>query len=267
MTTPTKPIAETKTAHQLADIFPLMEGDEFAALVEDIKANGLREPITLYEDKILDGRNRYRAVVKAELQYRLKEENFRPYTGSDPLGFVVSANLHRRHLNESQRAAIAAKLVTTTFGSNQYNRATVGNKQAAIMLGVSEATVKMAKDVAKKAAPEISQLVQKGELRLGAAKQLLKVDKSQQVAELEKIKAEKQKEKDDRAKQRPAPKGNPSTKTSKANQAMKDVDDFCKRWKAFDNNQRQAFVGIFKTELAALLDAIQQREAMIGAAA
>jgi hypothetical protein len=45
------------------------------------------------------------------------------------------------------------------------------------------------------------------------------------------------------------------------------VDDFCKRWKAFDNNQRQAFVGIFKTELAALLDAIQQREAMIGAAA
>jgi hypothetical protein len=100
MTTPTKPIAETKTAHQLADIFPLMEGDEFDALVEDIKANWLREPITLYEDKILDGRNRYRAVIKAGLQYRLKDENFRPYTGSDPLGLVVSANLHRRHLTE-----------------------------------------------------------------------------------------------------------------------------------------------------------------------
>jgi ParB-like chromosome segregation protein Spo0J len=272
MTTLTKPAAARTlhdlTDHPLADIFPLMEGDEFAALVEDIKANGLREPITLYEDKILDGRNRYRAVVKAEMQYRLKEENFRPYTGSDPLGFVVSANLHRRHLNESQRAAIAAKLVTTTFGSNQYNKATVGNKQAAIMLGVSEATVKMAKEVAKKAAPEISQLVQKGELRLGAAKQLLNVDKSQQVAELEKIKAAKQKEKEDKTKQRTgATKGNTGTKASKANQAMKEVDEFCKKWKSFDNNQRRAFVDIFKVELAALLDAIQQQEAMIGAAA
>jgi ParB-like chromosome segregation protein Spo0J len=263
--TTTKP---TRDLHPLADIFPLMEGDEFAALVEDIKANGLREPITLYEDKILDGRNRYRAVVKAELQYRLKEENFRPYTGSDPLGFVVSANLHRRHLNESQRAAIAAKLVTTTFGSNQYNRATVGNKQAAIMLGVSEATVKMAKEVAKNAAPEISQLVQKGELRLGAAKQLLKVDKSQQVAELEKIKAEKQKEKEEKKRSAGTTKGNGSPKKeTKTNQAMKDVDDFCKKWKAFDTNQRRAFVNIFKDELAALLDAIQQQEAMIGAAA
>ena len=265
MTTLTKP--RDLTDHPLADIFPLMEGDEFAALVEDIKANGLREPITLYEDKILDGRNRYRAVVKAELQYRLKEENFRHYTSGDPLGFVVSANLHRRHLNESQRAAIAAKLVTTTFGSNQYNKATVGNKQAAIMLGVSEATVKMAKEVAKKAAPEISLLVQKGELRLGAAKQLLKVDKSQQVAALEKIKVEKQKEKQEKAKQRSgATKGNATTKAkaSKANQAMKDVDDFKAKWLSFGNVQRRAFVMMLKDELATIPDEVRQEEAMIG---
>jgi ParB-like chromosome segregation protein Spo0J len=270
MTILTKP-TETKanlSAHPLADIFPLMEGDEFDALVEDIKANWLREPITLFENQILDGRNRYRAVIKAALQYKLKEENFRTYSGSDPLGLVVSANLHRRHLTESQRALIAARIVTTKLGDNQFNKAGVTNKQAAAMLGVSQATVKMAKDVAQKAAPEINQLVQKGELRLGAAKQLLNVDKSQQVAELEKIKAEKQKEKDDKAKQRTgATKGNASTKASKANQAMKEVDDFCKKWKAFDNNQRRAFVDIFKDELAALLDAIQQQEAMIGAAA
>jgi hypothetical protein len=143
MTTPTKPTTfNDLTDHPLAEIFPLMEGVEFDALVDDIKANGVRELITLYEGKILDGRNRYRAVVKAAMQYKLKEENFREYKGTDPLGFVVSANLHRRHLTESQRATIAAKLVTTTLGHNQYNKTSITNEQAAKMLGVGEATVK-----------------------------------------------------------------------------------------------------------------------------
>ena len=273
MTILAKPTAETKanlSAHALADIFPLMEGEEFDALMQDIKDNWLREPITIYEDKILDGRNRYRAVVKADRLFKLKEENFRTYSGSDPLGLVVSANLHRRHLTESQRALIAARIVTTKLGDNQFNKPGITNKQAAAMLGVSQAIVKMAKDVEAKATPEIKEKVLKGELRLGAAKEVIKKPKEEQVGELEKIKAEKQKEKDEKAKQKTgATKGGTGTKASasKANQAMKDVDDFCKKWKAFDNNQRRAFVNIFKDELAALLDAIQQQEAMIGAAA
>ena len=98
-------------AHPLAQIFPLMEGKEFDALVASIKANGLREKIWLYEGRILEGRNRYRACQAGDI-----EPQFREYTGNDPLGFVIDLKLHRRHLSETQRAMVAGRLATMPVG-------------------------------------------------------------------------------------------------------------------------------------------------------
>ena len=49
-------------SHRFAEIFPLIEGDAFAELAADIKAHGLREPIVVFENKILDGRNHFRGA-------------------------------------------------------------------------------------------------------------------------------------------------------------------------------------------------------------
>src|SRR5262249_9687621 len=119
--------------HPLAEIFPPLEGPAFDALVADIMSRGLQEPIWLYEGQILDGRNRYRACQDAQHEIKTKD-----YTGNDPVGFVVSANLHRRHLNESQRAMIAAKLVTTRLGDNRWRVGqSIDQPTAAQLLNVS----------------------------------------------------------------------------------------------------------------------------------
>lgn len=91
--------------HKIAEFFPLMEHDEFENLVADISRNGLIEPIWTYENKILDGRNRYLACEAAGTKPKYRE-----YTGSDPMGFAVSMNIERRHLNPSQKSCLAVEL-------------------------------------------------------------------------------------------------------------------------------------------------------------
>jgi N6-adenosine-specific RNA methylase IME4 len=99
-------------AHALATIFPLIEGDELNALAADIRDNGLREPIVLLDGMILDGRNRYRACQMVSITPRYEH-----FDGSDPLAFVISRNVSRRHLSESQRAMVAARLANLAVGS------------------------------------------------------------------------------------------------------------------------------------------------------
>jgi len=97
-------------AHPFAEMFPLISEDELKELAEDIRKNGMIEPITLCEGKILDGRNRFAA---AKLIGRpLFRTNFRELLCHlDPRTFVISANIKRRHLTAEQRREIIAKLL------------------------------------------------------------------------------------------------------------------------------------------------------------
>lgn len=93
--------------HPIADIFPLMTSDEYRALVTDIATYGQREPIWLYEDMVLDGRNRWNACAELGLKPAT-----RAWMGDDPLAFVISLNLHRRHLSRAQRDDVIRHLRT-----------------------------------------------------------------------------------------------------------------------------------------------------------
>lgn len=152
--------------HPLADLFPLIEGQEFEELVSSIKAHGLREPITLLDGAILDGRNRHRACEAAGIEPR-----FVNFDGDDPHAFVVDMNMHRRHLTIGQRAMIAARMANLSVGNPKLRmkdpiveistiEPTV--EKAAQMLGVDRSTVFAAKKVLKDGTPEEIKAVETG---------------------------------------------------------------------------------------------------------
>jgi hypothetical protein len=175
--------------HEIANAFPLIDGSEFDELCRDISANGLLEPIWTYQGKILDGRNRYRACVQVGVNPKYRE-----YTGDNPLNFVISLNLKRRHLNESQRAVIAAKLANMTrggdTGKNQYSEWQSANLQngkinqstAAELLNVSPRLVAAVKAV-ERAAPELVEKIERGEMTAHEAEKKIKQRQREQKRE------------------------------------------------------------------------------------
>jgi phage N-6-adenine-methyltransferase len=167
--------------HPLADIFPLMSGDEFVSLKEDIKANGLIEPIWTLDGLLLDGRNRFKACQEVGVQ-----PIFREYQGENPTAFVISLNLKRRHLNESQRAMVAAKLANMRQGERtdiepSANLQKVSQGEAADLLNVGTRSVASAKKVEEKGSPELVAAVEEGKISVSTAADLTETPVETQI--------------------------------------------------------------------------------------
>jgi len=175
--------------HPLANLFPLMEGEDFEQLADDIAANGLNEDIVLFQGKILDGRNRYRAM--------LARDNFRDSVvtsydalllGSEKkaLVWVLSKNLHRRHLSASQRGLLAARLADMKAGRPPKDKETtpigaVSKKHAAELLNVGQGSVDRGKKVLAEGSEQLVEAVQKGNVSLGAAAEIATLPIDEQV--------------------------------------------------------------------------------------
>ena len=93
-------------AHHLATFFPGMRQKDFDAFKADIHAHGVREPIVLLNERILDGRHRARAC--AELGTLCPTRDHDEMSDGEPFDFVKSRNHSRRHESKGQRACTAA---------------------------------------------------------------------------------------------------------------------------------------------------------------
>jgi hypothetical protein len=115
----TKSWRDVLAIHPAAELFPRMSEDELHALGEDIKKNGLANRPVVWRapdgtEYLLDGRNRCDAMEMAGIQF-LNDQGARllPWdeTKIDPYVFVISANIHRRHLTAEQKRELIAKLL------------------------------------------------------------------------------------------------------------------------------------------------------------
>ncbi|MEX2307292.1 MAG: ParB N-terminal domain-containing protein [Pirellulales bacterium] len=177
--------------HPAARLFPLFARNELHTLATDIRTHGLREPIVLYQGHVLDGRNRLQACEMAGVEPTFvtidEDEQF------DPVAYVLSANLHRRHLNESQRAMVAAKLADAYAeqarqrsnanlrrGHKRPDRANLRNRRSTVQngktsavagttLAVGSRSIEYAQTVLRRGSPELVELVERGELSVSRA--------------------------------------------------------------------------------------------------
>ena len=163
--------------HPLCKAVPEMGDDEFDVLVADMKANGydVRFPIVTLDGMILDGRHRYKAAAKAEVEPKVIE-----FKGSNPAAFVLRSN-KRRNLTASQRAAMAAELLPEiekeADARMKAGKGDPGQKVAqgrssdlaADAVGTNREYVKTAKAVREKS-PETFEAMKAGKVSMAEAK-------------------------------------------------------------------------------------------------
>ena len=173
--------------HPVAELFPLMGGNEFDGLVKDVREHGLHEPIWLHQDgRIIDGRNRYLACLEAGVEPR-----FEPFVGPDDslAAFVISMNLHRRHLNESQRAMVAARIASMKRGART-DLAPIGGMsqpEAADTLNVGTRSLQRAKQVLDSGCDALVNAVDRGEVAVADAATVAKEAHDKQILYLSKV--------------------------------------------------------------------------------
>ena len=156
--------------HPLADLFPMMTDGELDELGEDMLKHGQREPIWLYEGKILDGRNRYRACLMKGIQPRATETRV-----ADPLAFVISLNLKRRHLDASQRAMVVAEIAKLPKGAHPpFGGSSPTQDVAAKLLNVSVRSAQRARYVKDHGTHDLVDAVKHGDVRVAAAAEFAK---------------------------------------------------------------------------------------------
>lgn len=174
--------------HPLSAAFPAIGADDFQALKDSIENIGVQNPITLFEGMVIDGWHRYTAANDLGMHCPAVELG-----NVDPRDFVLAQNKARRHVTQAQLGlAVTAVYAWRPAGNpalcQSGSACPVGktNAELAQIAGVSERTIKQAKAIQTKAAPEVVEAVKRGEIGGEKAAAIAKLPKEEQAAAIHK---------------------------------------------------------------------------------
>jgi N6-adenosine-specific RNA methylase IME4 len=202
-------ISELKP-HPHRELIPPISPEDYANLLEDIKRNGILQPIDITHDNvILDGHQRVKAAMELgieEVEVRIPE-----LVGIDEDEYLISVTMNRRHLTEAQKAVLAneyrkilsekakkqrAEIANVVKNGNVSLSETVSDKEngrrevdtrkiASDKFKVSEWKVRTVQEIEKKA-PEVYEKLCSGVLQIHEAKIIARLPEDKREAVLEK---------------------------------------------------------------------------------
>lgn len=175
--------------HPVAELFPMLTDAELHELSDSIKKEGLINPCIKQGDILIDGRNRLAACKIAKVEPRFEE-----YKGESPVSFIMGANLARRHLDKSQKIALALEIephfaeearkrqiatlkkgVSAVVENVPQREKARSRDQAAAAVGISGKLVSAAKAI-READPARFEKVKQGKLSVAKAKKEIKAE-------------------------------------------------------------------------------------------
>ena len=158
--------------HPATRFIPDMDSADLVELENDIRQNGQLFPVITCGGKVIDGRARLKVLRKLRMEPIIEKLD----ADVDPYDFVLSANIHRRHLTKSQIAMILSEMSDR-------------NAAARKALGVSDRLVQQANRVHKIAAPEVVRAVDSGRMSLNVANRLADLPVEKQAMAVEQLDA------------------------------------------------------------------------------
>lgn len=185
--------------HAAASLFPMLEAEELKALAEDIRENGLTDPLIVWqpapgeEAVLLDGRNRLAACELAGVS-----PDWETFEGAEDevVRYIVSKNIHRRHLSNSQREWVASGIATLKAGrpsekprqvaglsadtASDNGIAGIPQREAADLLNVSERGIQRANVVREHGIEELQEALASGEIKTSTAEQIARLPEEAQ---------------------------------------------------------------------------------------
>ena len=196
-------------AHEAADWFPMLEEAELQALADSIKTLGQIEPVVVWGERLVDGRNRWRACELAGVQPKVERRTFA--SEEECAGWVVAINVARRHLSHTQRCVLgesfrdfcerlakerqraagvaggvrsgevrSAKVLEHVPGPSPIKADVTARDEAGKAAGVSGRALDQYREVKRKAVPEVVEAMTKGRIAVSAAAALVKLDEEKQ---------------------------------------------------------------------------------------